>query len=132
MGGETFDVDKFEDVTAYGSRVTVRGSTASNRLVLMGCIVKAYGKGGDDYLEFPKWKRGQCQGGRNIQLYGGGGGDFLRGGPWADRLQGGNGDDLLTGGKRADVLIGGPGLDSASGMQGRDRCLAELERSCER
>ena len=131
MGGETFDVDRFEDVTAYGSRVTVRGSTAANSIIAMGCIVKVYGKGGDDFLQFPKYKRGPCQGGRNIQLFGGGGDDAVRGGPWADRLEGGHGDDRLAGGRRADLLVGGPGRDTADGGAGRDRCQAEKKLLCE-
>ncbi len=47
-------------------------------------------------------------------------------------VDGGGGRDRLVGSRLGDVLLGGPGRDLARGKGGRDRCVAERERGCER
>lgn len=48
----------------------------------------------------------------NMQVFGGGGDDTLRGSPGFDWLDGGAGNDTLDGGLGRDVLTGGEGADS--------------------
>jgi Ca2+-binding RTX toxin-like protein len=66
---------------------------------------------------------------KNIEFYGEGGADDLRGGEGWDRLFGGTGNDridgdfghdLLDGGAGADYLTGGPGNDTLIGGSGND------------
>jgi RTX calcium-binding nonapeptide repeat (4 copies) len=76
-----------------------------------------YGGGGNDYL------RG---GPDDDRLYGGPGDDRVRGFVGANRLYGGAGDDSVTGRLAAQpqLLDGGPGRDTIAGGAGPDRILA--------
>jgi Ca2+-binding RTX toxin-like protein len=60
------------------------------------------------------------------------GDDVLLGGAGDDRLDGVGGRDLLRGDGGNDILLGSRGRDAADGRRGRDRCVAEVERRCER
>ena len=60
------------------------------------------------------------------------GADHLLGGAGRDHLHGGGGKDLLRGNGGDDTLVGKLGRDIADGSAGRDRCVAEVERRCER
>lgn len=48
------------------------------------------------------------------------------------RAYGGPGDDVLTGGRAPDTLVGDQGTDRVDGRRGKDACVAEVTRHCER
>lgn len=58
--------------------------------------------------------------------------DRIYGGAGNDKIQGGGDKDVLSGGAGNDVLGGKSGRDVAIGGADRDRCRAEVEKSCER
>ena len=133
----------------------LRGNAADNYLSGSGCDVLFVGKGGNDTLigggiveDAPQIKS-ECEGLKatmrggpgddNIKgwlglnrLVGNAGNDELQGRSRSDVLLGGSGRDDLRGGNESDVLRGGGGRDTADGQNGRDRCVAERERRCER
>jgi Ca2+-binding RTX toxin-like protein len=137
-------------------RAVLRGNAEDNYLSGSGCDVLFVGKGGNDTLtsvnqiveEAPQIKS-ECEGmkatmrggpgndyikgmlGLN-RLVGNAGNDELQGRSRSDVLLGGSGRDDLRGGNESDVLRGGGGRDTADGQNGRDRCVAERERRCER
>ncbi len=90
-------------------KVTVIGSSGSDRIVVGGCGSVVRGRGGADVLRSVAEQCGKVK----VSLYGGAGND---------RLHGSVGRDLL---------IGNGGFDRAVGGPGRDRCRAEIKRSCE-
>ena len=92
----------------------LRGGQAGDRLL---------GGSGNDLIE------GR---GGNDKIRGDAGRDTLVGGEGRDDVRGGTEGDRLKGQAAADTLLGGPGRDRADGFQGRDRCVAERERRCER
>ena len=131
MGGETFDVDNFEDATVLAYRIEVRGSRAVNTLDLSGCIVHGYGGGGDDLLILGEREYEVACTRRNLNLDGEGGDDRLIGSNLRDVLSGGNGNDVLKGLQGRDELLGEAGGDKAHGGGGRDKCEAEVKVKCE-
>lgn len=126
----SFDFDDFEDLLLEGGDVTFVGSRADEKVkVVAGKRIRARGLGGDDILNANA--SGRLRGARAVVLEGGSGADRVVGSPARDRLLGGRGNDKLFGDGRADQIVGGPGRDKAFGQQGRDRCSAEVRRSCE-
>lgn len=91
------------------------GTAGPNELVLRSCHGRIDGLDGDDRLSTVT-KGLACNGGSvlGVQLYGGPGDDWLRGGSDRDRLHGGPGSDVADGGARSDL------------------CRAERRTSCER
>jgi Ca2+-binding RTX toxin-like protein len=82
-----------------------------------GRIVVSSGAGDDDVtvaggVQLDAW------------LYGGDGGDRLKGGGGHNVLLGGDGDDLLVGGNDRDLLIGGKGADRLVGNAADDVLIA--------
>lgn len=108
-----------EEALAFAATVRMKGSDGRDRLDGGGCDVVVKGGDGRDRLE----RAGNvfevpdppCSAKAFRSVFKG------QGGP--DRLAGRSGDD---------VLLGGPGRDVAKGSSGRDRCVAEVERGCER
>jgi Ca2+-binding RTX toxin-like protein len=137
-------------------RAVLRGNAEDNYLFGSGCDVLFVGKGGNDTLrgsyneDSPYAQiKSECEGMEatmrggsgddNIQgwlglnrLVGNAGNDELQGRSRSDVLLGGSGRDDLRSGEGSDVLRGGGGRDTADGQDGRDRCVAERERRCER
>ena len=127
----TFDFSRFEDLLVKGSDVTVVGTGRQEKIkVVASERIRVRGKGGDDVINANS--SGRLRGDRPVVLSGGRGADRVVGSRARDRLLGGRGPDRLFGETRSDVLIGGPGRDKAFGQHGRDRCSAEVRRSCER
>ena len=143
-------IDVWEKAVVLADEVDVVGSSGPDVIKVGGRTrIRLDGRGGDDVLT----TIGSAGAGRNPRpavVRGGAGDDELRGGHLADRLVGGPGDDLvrgnggddvvlggagrdrLLGGKGDDILLGGSGRDRADGQKDRDRCVAEVRRSCER
>lgn len=137
--------------------VEFQGGDGNDRFVnfVRNLPVRAFGNGGNDYLEgydaddYLDGGSGndtlKGYGGRdtliggsgNDKLYGMDGNDVLRGDSGADRLHGGIGNDFLYGGAGADhllgeegddVLFGGVGeADRLTGGAGKDRFLVNLK-----
>ena len=125
----SFDFDGFEDLLLTGGDVTVLGSDADENIkVVAGTRIRVRGRGGDDVLNANAGGRLR---GDAVVLAGGTGADRIVGAYAPDRLLGGRGNDTLFGAGRSDVILGGPGRDKAVGQGGRDRCSAEVRRSCE-
>jgi Ca2+-binding RTX toxin-like protein len=115
----TVKITDVYDATARGAHVRMTGNVWQNDLAASGCDVVI--RGGD---------------GRDI-LHRVGGGDDRSASSCPERrsrslLKGGLGPDRLFGRSSNDVLIGGPGRDVVYGRGGRDRCVAEVQHSCER
>lgn len=107
------------DAAGWADEVRVQGDDRKNELSAAGCDVVVAGGDGRDVLSIV---------GDNTDR---------RGRPCADRdfqsvLKGEGGPDRLNGRRHDDVLLGGRGRDVASGSSGNDRCVAEVERNCER
>ncbi len=127
----SFDFDDFEDLLIEGGDVSVLGTSADEKIkVVGGKRIDVRGRGGDDVLNANT--NGPLGGEGGVVLSGGAGADRVVGSSSRDRLLGGRGDDRLFGDSRDDRIFGGPGRDKASGQHGRDRCSAEVRRSCER
>lgn len=97
--------------------VEFRGGAGNDRFVglVSNLAVRAFGNGGNDYL----------QGGSGADyLDGGAGNDTLLGMAGNDQLFGGDGNDQLNGGDGADVLSGGNGNDVLIAIDNAfsDRC----------
>ncbi|MBC2935110.1 hypothetical protein [Nocardioides sp. zg-1228] len=126
----SFGFDDFEDLLLKGGDVRVVGSAADEKVKVMASQrIRVRGRGGDDVLNATA--SGTLRGEHPVVLAGGPGTDRLVGSQARDRLLGGPGNDRLFGGGRGDEIIGGPGRDKAFGQQGRDRCSAEVRRTCE-
>ena len=108
-----YQVFRFSRVYADAPRVTLDGDRRDNALVAIACKATVRGGRGDDFLVAMHPRDSTCT-------------------PRGARLLGLKGDDRLTGTPEDDVLLGGPGDDRASGRQGRDVCVAETEKGCER
>ncbi|MCY4728914.1 calcium-binding protein [Nocardioides sp. STR2] len=143
-------IDVWEKSVVLADELDVVGSNGPDVIKVGGRTrIRLDGRGGADVLT----TIGSGGAGRNPRpavVRGGGGDDELRGGHLADRLVGGPGHDLvrgnggddvvlggagrdrLFGGKDDDTLLGGTGRDRADGQKGRDGCVAEVRRSCER
>lgn len=126
----SFDFEDFEDLLLHGGAVTVLGSDADEKIkVVAGERIRVRGHGGDDVLNANA--SGRLGGLRPVVLSGGPGADRAVGSAARDHLLGGRGNDALFGEGRGDTISGGPGHDKAFGQHGRDRCSAEVRRSCE-
>jgi Ca2+-binding RTX toxin-like protein len=107
------------DATATGAVVRMVGNAWKNELAAAGCDVVVNGGEGRDVLS--KVGGGVDRGASDCPRR-----DFR------SVLKGGLGPDRLSGRATDDLLLGGPGRDVAEGKGGRDRCVAEVERNCER
>ena len=127
----TFGFDRWEDLFVGGGDVTVVGSPRAEKIKVLATRIRLRGLGGDDVLNA---NRGASSTSSEpaVVVSGGAGDDRVVGSYAKDRLLGGRGDDKLFGDDRNDTILGGPGRDRAFGQQGRDRCVAEIRRSCER
>jgi len=119
--------------------VEFQGGDGNDRFVnfVRNLPVRAFGNGGNDYLEGYDADDYLDGGSGNDTLDGMDGNDVLRGDSGADRLRGGSGNDFLYGGAGADqllgeegddVLFGGVGeADRLTGGAGKDRFLVNLQ-----
>jgi Ca2+-binding RTX toxin-like protein len=112
-----------ENVDATAKRVRIVGDGQRNEIRVVACSATIKGGGGDDLVELNGGPGGPDSGPVSY-------GRCKPYGPF--RLFGQTGDDILYGFKGNDVLLGGPGRDIALGLRGTDRCVAEVEKSCER
>lgn len=119
---------------------TVSGNNGDDRVNGAGGNDKVNGGNGNDTLFGSDGidalgggpGRDQLYGGNgDDKLYGNDGNDLLDGGAGNDGMVGGPDDDNLLGRSGYDVLDGGAGSDRAHGGPNRDRCKAEVTRSCE-
>lgn len=107
-----FGLTGVDDIGMTAEKLRAFGNGDRNYFFLTGCDVVARGGDGNDRL----WMRDRkvdrkCAGAR---------------------LYGQRGPDKLAGSQRNDTLIGGPDRDLARGGNGRDRCIAEKRKNCER
>jgi Ca2+-binding RTX toxin-like protein len=112
-------IDNVYDASASGTRVRMTGNAFKNDLAAFGCDIVVRGGEGRDILH-------KIGGGRDRSAA------SCPKRRFRSLLQGGPGPDRLSGRATADVLLGGPGRDVVNGKGGRDRCVAEVERNCER
>lgn len=121
----------------------LRGTAGHDVIFGRGGNDTLIGKGGMDILcgaagkDILKGKVGidvMLGGGGNDKLIGGPDIDIGLGGPGKDKLKGGFGTDYLLGEAKNDVIKGqaGPNDLADGGRGGKDRCVAEIEVSCER
>jgi Ca2+-binding RTX toxin-like protein len=107
------------DASARGTRVRMTGNAFKNELGASGCDVVVRGGEGRDILRRTGSVSDRSESTCPKRTFR----SLFKGGPGPDRLFGRGSDD---------VLMGGPGRDVAYGRAGRDRCVAEVEHSCER
>ncbi|MFM8497914.1 MAG: calcium-binding protein [Planctomycetia bacterium] len=119
--------------------VEFQGGSGNDRFVnnVSTLPVRAFGGGGNDYLQGSNAADYLDGGEGHDTLKGMGGNDVLQGGSGADRLFGGTENDFLYGGAGADELFGGDGddvlfggvgeADRLTGGAGRDRFLTNLD-----
>lgn len=107
--------------------VEFRGGNGNDRFVnyVRTLPVRAFGNGGNDYLEGYQAADHLDGGSGNDTLVGYGGNDTLVGGAGNDTLRGMSGADELWGDSGADVLSGGEGDDSLYGGSGADQLFGE-------
>jgi hypothetical protein len=111
----------------YGiSRVDFVGGNGHDRFVnnVSTLATRAWGMGGNDYLEGYNAIDIFVGGYGNDTLVGYGGNDQMWGEAGNDNLRGMNGDDYLVGGDNNDVLNGGNGADRMWGGNGDDVLIA--------
>ena len=105
--------------------VEFQGGAGNDRFVdyVYNLPIRAFGSGGNDYLE--GWNAADYfdGGDGNDQLVGYGGDDLMFGGPGNDVLLGMDGNDQLVGGDGDDRCDGGVGNDSMWGQNGNDVLL---------
>ena len=105
--------------------VEFQGGAGNDRFVdyVYDPPIRAFGSGGNDYLE--GWNAADYfdGGDGNDQLVGYGGDDLMFGGPGNDVLLGMDGNDQLVGGDGDDRCDGGVGNDSMWGQNGNDVLL---------
>ncbi len=140
--GETLSGTRGNDVIdALGGNDTVRsgggldvvcGGAGRDTIRTGAGIDIVWGEGGVDIVSGGGASDVVVGGPGRDRLGGGPGNDWLFGGPSGDQLRGGGGNDQLDGGTGRDTLLGNAGRDVADGNAGRDRCVAEVERRCER
>jgi Ca2+-binding RTX toxin-like protein len=127
----SFGFDRWEDLFVVAGDVKVVGTPGPDKVKVKAARARVRGLGGDDVLNANRGY-GPASIVPSVVVAGGGGDDRVVG-SWArDRLLGGRGDDKLFGESAGDVILGGRGRDRAFGQHGRDRCVAEVRRSCER
>lgn len=112
-----------EDADVTQSQIVLFGARRAERLHLTGCRVQVRAGGGDDTVDLDLFPDTDDDGESDCAR-------ATR--PDLHRAYGGRGDDDLSGTAWNDTLIGGPGRDRAYGHQGRDTCVAEIVRRCER
>lgn len=104
-------------VTLSGSQITVKdasnGFAKTVPLSTVGAVVFFGGSGNDRVVN-------NSNGTVSLRAYGYGGNDYLEGGGRADVLDGGDGADTLYGYGGNDKLFGGAGNDTLNGMDGND------------
>ena len=126
----TFDFAGWEDLFVKGGEVSLRGSDRAEKMKVVGARIRLQGLGGADVLDASValgWQAHDTP----VVVSGGRGDDRVLGSYVADRLRGGPGDDKLFGQRGDDTLLGGTGRDKAVGKDDRDRCSAEVRRTCE-
>lgn len=103
-------------------QVEFQGGAGNDKFVnyLSNMKVRAFGFGGNDYLEGYNGNDYLDGGAGNDELVGYGGNDTLFGGTGHDVLRGMDGDDQLVGQDGDDRLNGGAGNDSMWGGNGND------------
>jgi Ca2+-binding RTX toxin-like protein len=124
-------MDAWEKITVPGWHLRVTGTPRADDIRTFGARNRIDGRGGDDLIAIPT----VAGVGRKALVgivNGGAGDDVIRGSYLRDRLLGGSGNDRIHGKRSVDVIRGGAGRDRAVGGPGRDRCSAEVRRSCER
>jgi len=116
--------------------VTFVGGDGNDRFVnkIAALPTKAYGNGGNDYLEGNSGND-RLEGGKGVDtLVGGAGADILLGGDDNDTISGGagndeiagnGGNDTLDGGDNDDKLWGGDHNDTIKGGAGNDQLMGE-------
>jgi Ca2+-binding RTX toxin-like protein len=111
------------DVSGRGHEVRLVGDDNNNELDAAGCDIVVSGGDGRDELSIVSYDTDRLAD---------------RGRPpcpardYRSVLKGQGGPDRLNGRRYDEVLLGGPGRDVAAGSGGNDRCVAEVERHCER
>lgn len=90
------------------------GGSGNDRVInnIATMPIRAYGFGGNDYLEGYNGNDLLDGGTGNDTLKGFGGNDKLLGRENIDNLDGGSGDDYLNGGTGSDIITGGAGTDT--------------------
>ncbi len=126
----TFDFVGWEDLLLKGHDISVRGSDGAEKMKVVAARIRVQGLGGADVLN-PNLSAGSEAYDKPVVVSGGRGDDRVLGTPGTDVLRGGPGDDRLFGQRGDDTMQGGTGRDKAVGADGRDRCAAEVRRSCE-
>jgi hypothetical protein len=140
---KTDDASTSVELRQYGSNVTVKdlntsrswsyaaakvkafefqGGSGNDRFVnhISRMPIRAWGFGGNDYLEGYNGADYLDGGSGNDTLVGYGGNDVLRGREGKDILRGGSGNDRLFGDADNDQLAGGGGVDYLYGGTGND------------
>lgn len=107
------------DASARGRVARIVGDDRRNDLHAAGCRITMEGGDGRDELTIVSGSDAD----RALNPFG------CR---QRSRLLGQGGPDVLDGRGGNDVLLGGKGRDKAFGSSGRDRCVAEVEKNCER
>ena len=107
-------------------QVEFQGGAGNDRFVnlVANLPVRAFGFGGDDYLEGYNGADTFDGGAGNDKLVGYGGNDLMFGGSGNDVLLGMNGNDQLVGQDGDDHLNGGAGNDKMGGGNGNDVLIA--------
>jgi hypothetical protein len=111
----------------YGvTRVDVAGGTGNDRFInnVSSIGMRAWGFGGNDYLEGANGADYLVGGEGNDTLVGYGGSDQLYGQGGNDILRGMDGNDFLYGEVGNDTLIGGADTDNLSGGDGDDTLVS--------
>lgn len=99
------------------------GGAGNDRFVthIKNMKVRAWGKGGHDYLKGYNGADYLDGGAGNDTLIGRGGKDRMFGGSGKDRMLGGSGNDQMCGQSGNDELLGGKGHDKLWGGKGNDK-----------
>lgn len=124
-------MDAWEKVSVPGWHLRVVGTPGPDDIRTYGARNRIDGRGGDDVIAIPT-SAGVGRKALVGVVRGGAGDDVIRGSYLRDRLLGGSGNDRIHGQRSDDAIGGGAGRDRAFGGPGRDRCSAEVRRTCER
>lgn len=122
QGRDHFRFGRLGETDAANLNRGVDGGSPDSDMRLGGVeLVVADGQGGDDELDGSGGDPFSGPVGSELELFGFGGEDVLRGGTRRDILHGGLGEDLLAGGEARDVLLGQGDEDVLAGGGGADR-----------